>query len=178
MRKVDSRRIEAVRPHTSAPCPTRTHPELYASGSPVGCTGLYAVFHSAHQLPLEVILIKGEPFPQCACCRRPVIFELRKGTHLFSWAPYSSVRLHMLPVCESDGGSDSSSADREHHVRRLRRVEAALRERSWRETTVKNARLLRAASLTLRDRARRMVALSRSNRQRSLQLISPERGIS
>jgi len=153
---------------------TQSNEELFASGCPVGCTGLYAVFHAAHQLPREVILIKGEPFPHCGCCSLPVIFELRKATHLFSWAAYSAVRLHVLPVCESDGASDPSSAAREHRVRQLRRVEAELRTRSWRNKTVKNSRLLRAASLTLRTRARHMVALSRSNRERSIRLMNPQ----
>jgi len=136
--------------------------EIFTSGSPVGASGLYLVFHSAHQLPNEVILIEGELFPRCARCNGAVIFELRKAAHAFSWTPYSGVRLHELPVREFDGLADHFLSSREFRIRRQRRAEARLRERSLRDQNVTTSRQLRTASRQLCQAARELVARGRS----------------
>jgi len=139
----------------------------FTTGSLVRDSGLYEVFHSAHHLPHQVILIEGEPFPRCACCPGPVIFELRKAAHAFTWGAYSAVRLQELPVSEFDGLSGGSA--REYRIRRLRRAEAGLREQNRREQTMKTSRQLQTAARKLCQKARELVATGQSHCIRAVQ---------
>ena len=72
--------------------------KAWRTGSFVPETALYKVFHSAHTLPGEVTLLKGQHFPRCEACEEPVHFELRR---LLPAAPSSSffrIELYQLPV--------------------------------------------------------------------------------
>lgn len=71
------------------------------SCEPIPCSGLYTVTHEAHELPLQVPLLAGNRFPQCAECGRPVYFTLvRRMPHLDKLKGNTVV--NTLPVVEKD----------------------------------------------------------------------------
>lgn len=49
---------------------------LFVTGQQVPESGIYRVTHSAHRLPHEVTLLRGEQFPRCSRCGDSVTFEL------------------------------------------------------------------------------------------------------
>jgi hypothetical protein len=48
----------------------------FNTGAVIPDSGIYRVFHSAHRLPHEVTLLRGETFPKCQKCADAVTFEL------------------------------------------------------------------------------------------------------
>lgn len=48
----------------------------FKTGTVIPDSGIYRVLHSAHRLPHEVTLLKGETFPKCQKCADAVNFEL------------------------------------------------------------------------------------------------------
>jgi hypothetical protein len=50
--------------------------KVFETGMLVPETGIYLVVHSAHRLPHEVVVIKGQRFPRCKECGDTVLFEL------------------------------------------------------------------------------------------------------
>jgi hypothetical protein len=52
------------------------------TGAIIPESGIYRVAHSAHRLPHEVTLLKGETFPKCQKCADAVTFESGEGTEL------------------------------------------------------------------------------------------------
>ncbi len=47
----------------------------YRTNQIVPESGIYRVTHSAHRLPHEVTLLKGQHFPRCGECADEVMFE-------------------------------------------------------------------------------------------------------
>ena len=72
----------------------------FNTGSIIPESGIYRVIHSAHRLPHEVTLLKGETFPKCQKCAETVTFELVRALKFtrFAW----QVCLYELPVLEED----------------------------------------------------------------------------
>ncbi len=69
------------------------------SGQRITVSGLYGVAHEAHQLPTQVTLVKGQVFPPCAECGRPVRFTLlRRMRHLDKLE--GNIILNSLPVLQ------------------------------------------------------------------------------
>jgi hypothetical protein len=71
----------------------------FKTGAIIPDSGIYRVSHSAHRLPHEVTLLKGETFPKCQRCADTVTFELVRAmdvTTRFSWR----VTLYELPVLD------------------------------------------------------------------------------
>ena len=76
----------------------------FKTGTVIPASGIYRVIHSAHRLPHEVTLLKGEKFPKCQKCADAVKFKLVRALRYqtvvtrFSWR----VTLYELPVIEAD----------------------------------------------------------------------------
>ena len=72
----------------------------FTTGTKIQHSGIYRVFHAAHRLPHEVILIAGEEFPRCSKCQDKVKFRLiRMVREDFTGSP---VRIYELPVIGDD----------------------------------------------------------------------------
>jgi len=66
-------------------------------------TGIYLVVHSAHRLPHEVVITKGQRFPKCEKCGDAVLFELlHTASDLF---PHRIQLVYELPAMEEDEDS-------------------------------------------------------------------------
>lgn len=48
----------------------------FKTGAVIPASGIYHVTHSAHRLPDEVTLLRGETFPKCQKCADAVTFKL------------------------------------------------------------------------------------------------------
>ena len=48
----------------------------FKTGAVIPASGIYQVTHSAHRLPHEVTLLRGETFPKCQKCADAVTFKL------------------------------------------------------------------------------------------------------
>jgi hypothetical protein len=48
----------------------------FKTGAVIPASGIYQVIHSAHRLPHEVTLLRGETFPKCQKCANAVTFKL------------------------------------------------------------------------------------------------------
>src|SRR5437763_3992503 len=48
----------------------------FKTGAVIPASGIYQVRHSAHRLPHEVTLLRGEIFPKCQKCADAVTFKL------------------------------------------------------------------------------------------------------
>jgi hypothetical protein len=83
-----------------------SHKDSFQKGETIPSTGLYSVKHSAHRLPREVTLRKGEAFPHCAACAGPVSFVLLRVAPAESDDKIFKVVLYALPVIE-DGEADA-----------------------------------------------------------------------
>jgi len=76
----------------------------FKTGTVIPKNGIYRVTHSAHRLPHEVTLLKGEKFPKCQKCSDAVAFKLirvldeTQVTREFSWR----VTLYELPALADD----------------------------------------------------------------------------
>lgn len=68
----------------------------------IPASGIYRVYHSAHRLPHEVTLLKGERFPKCQKCSDTVTFKLVRALAYQTAVKGSSWRiaLYELPVNE------------------------------------------------------------------------------
>jgi hypothetical protein len=44
----------------------------FKTGAVIPASGIYQVIHSAHRLPHEVTLLRGETFPKCQKCANAV----------------------------------------------------------------------------------------------------------
>jgi hypothetical protein len=74
-------------------------PEAFRSGEAIPETGIYRLSHSAHRLPAEVTLTRGDTFPSCSRCRETVFFYMVRPATGFRESPFR-VRLHTLPVID------------------------------------------------------------------------------
>jgi len=77
---------------------------IFRTGTAIPHSGIYQVIHSAHRLPHEVTLLKGEKFPKCQKCREEVTFTLLRALN-YSTAvrdPSWRVTLYELPVIEDE----------------------------------------------------------------------------
>jgi len=80
----------------------------FKTGTVIPASGVYSVRHSAHRLPHEVTLLRGEIFPKCQRCADAVTFKLvrmltyQTATKDSSWR----VTLYELPVISSDDASE------------------------------------------------------------------------
>ena len=72
--------------------------KAWRTGSFVPETALYKVFHSAHSLPGEVTLLRGQHFPRCEACEEPVHFKLRRVLPLAQSSSFFRIELYQLPV--------------------------------------------------------------------------------
>jgi hypothetical protein len=78
--------------------------ERFKTGAVIPDSGIYRVTHSAHRLPHEVTLLKGETFPKCQKCAEAVTFQMirvvkyTKDIRELSW----HVVLYELPVLAED----------------------------------------------------------------------------
>jgi|SRR5579864_3402434 len=79
----------------------------FKTGAIIPDSGIYRVSHSAHRLPHEVTLLKGETFPKCQKCAEAVTFELVRPVKLtrFAW----QVCLYELPVLEDNAAASQVS---------------------------------------------------------------------
>jgi len=84
---------------------------LFNTGAVIPASGIYRVAHSAHRLPHEVTLLKGETFPKCQKCADAVTFKLIRALTYQTAAKDSSwrVTLYELPVIDSDDASERVS---------------------------------------------------------------------
>ncbi|HEX2330634.1 MAG TPA: hypothetical protein VHN74_18065 [Candidatus Angelobacter sp.] len=82
--------------------------ERYETGFVVPETGIYRVEHQKHQLPDEVMVLKGQAFPRCAGCNDSVLFQL---THAAPNLYQPSARIiYELPVIEAGAFGARTSA--------------------------------------------------------------------
>jgi hypothetical protein len=76
----------------------------FNTGAVIPASGVYRVAHSAHRLPHEVTLLKGETFPKCQKCSDAVTFTLLRAIQYqdvvreFQWR----VTLYELPVVDDE----------------------------------------------------------------------------
>jgi len=77
--------------------------DSYLTGEPIPASGVYSVSHSAHRLPHEVTLLRGQCFPRCEKCGELVRFELVRVLPTISPRASLGVVLFSLPVIEDDG---------------------------------------------------------------------------
>ena len=79
----------------------------FKTGAVIPASGIYRVAHSAHRLPHEVTLLKGETFPKCQKCSGAVTFTLLRAVQYqdvvreFQWR----VTLYELPVLDDEAAS-------------------------------------------------------------------------
>ncbi len=68
----------------------RAHGPRFRPGEPVRESGIYEVIHNAgHRAAHEVVMIKGDPFPDCEICRDRVRFRLiRTAPYIFQDADF------------------------------------------------------------------------------------------
>lgn len=72
----------------------------FETGDSAPEAGIYLVVHSAHRLPHEVVVSKGQKFPKCQKCGDAVLFELlHTASDLF---PQRIKFIYELPVIEED----------------------------------------------------------------------------
>jgi hypothetical protein len=83
------------------------HRGRFKTGTVIPASGIYEVHHSAHRLPHEVTLLKGEIFPKCQKCADAVTFKLVRMLTYQTAAKNSSWRitLYELPVINGDDAS-------------------------------------------------------------------------
>lgn len=77
----------------------------YKTGEEIPSSGVYRVTHSAHRLPHEVMLLRGEKFPKCQACSDPVAFRLlraAKETTRGEKRLTFNVALYEIPVLDDD----------------------------------------------------------------------------
>lgn len=80
--------------------------KIYVTGATVPETGIYRIIHTAHRLPHEAVIFKGQRFPKCKGCGEAVLFELAHAApDLFRYAAYV---LYELPEIEDE--TDSATA--------------------------------------------------------------------
>lgn len=83
----------------------------FKTGTVIPASGIYRVIHSAHRLPHEVTLLKGETFPKCQKCADDVTFKLLRALQYqtivreFEWR----VTLYELPVVEDSADAKSTA---------------------------------------------------------------------
>ena len=82
------------------PTSSRSLGRKFASGKRIPASGIYRVKHTAHRLPHEVTLLKGESFPVCLQCEQAVEFELVRGVPDIEEVSGFLVKLHALPEVE------------------------------------------------------------------------------
>jgi hypothetical protein len=74
--------------------------QVFRTGATVPESGIYRVFHSAHRLPHEVTLFRGNVFPRCSKCQDKVVFELlHAAPRTFS---YGRLTLYELPAIDDN----------------------------------------------------------------------------
>ena len=79
--------------------------ELYKTGEEIPASGVYRVTHSAHRLPHEVMLLRGERFPKCQQCSDTVTFRLLRTVQEITRQEKClifNVTLYELPVLDDD----------------------------------------------------------------------------
>jgi hypothetical protein len=80
----------------------------FKTGAIIPDSGIYRVSHSAHRLPHEVTLLKGETFPKCQKCAECVTFELIRAMDVVP-SSLSRVKLYELPVLEDTAAASEVS---------------------------------------------------------------------
>jgi hypothetical protein len=79
---------------------------VFKTGATVPESGIYRVFHSAHRLPHEVTLFRGNFFPRCSKCQDEVVFELlHAAPRTFA---YGRLTLYELPTVDDDQSAEPS----------------------------------------------------------------------
>ena len=81
----------------------------FKTGAVIPASGIYQVTHSAHRLPHEVTLLRGEIFPKCQKCADAVTFKLARELSyqaVIRELPWR-VTLYELPVLD-DAASEKT----------------------------------------------------------------------
>jgi hypothetical protein len=73
---------------------------FHKTGSVVPDSGIYAVRHKAHLLPVEVTLVQAEIFPRCEVCEEQVEFRLVRKLVERDPVFRFRVQLYQLPVLD------------------------------------------------------------------------------
>ncbi len=81
--------------------------ERFKTGESVPVTGLYLVIHTAHRLPHEALLLRGEKFPRCGKCQDEVEFEVLKAVPGFDQHRDRIAKLYELPTLDEDDPAPS-----------------------------------------------------------------------
>jgi hypothetical protein len=76
----------------------------FKTGTIIPASGVYSVCHSAHRLPHEVTLLKGEIFPKCQKCGDAVTFEQVRMLTYQTAAKNSSWRITLYELPVINGG--------------------------------------------------------------------------
>jgi hypothetical protein len=86
------------------------HRGRFKTGTVIPASGIYSIRHSAHRLPHEVTLLKGEIFPKCQKCGDAVTFKLVRMLTYQTTVKNSSWRitLYELPVIDGDDASEKA----------------------------------------------------------------------
>lgn len=77
----------------------------YKTGEEIPASGVYHVTHSAHRLPHEVMLLRGERFPKCQACSDAVGFRLLRAAQETTRGEKRltfNVALYEIPVLDDD----------------------------------------------------------------------------
>ena len=77
----------------------------YKTGEEIPVSGIYHVTHSAHRLPHEVMLLRGEKFPKCQACSDAVAFRLLRAAKEITGGEKRltfNVALYEIPVLDDD----------------------------------------------------------------------------
>jgi hypothetical protein len=77
----------------------------YKTGEEILVSGVYHVTHSAHRLPHEVMLLRGEKFPKCQACSDAVAFRLLRAAKEATRGEKRltfNVVLYEIPVLDED----------------------------------------------------------------------------
>jgi hypothetical protein len=77
--------------------------QAFETGAIVPETGIYRAVHTAHRLPHEVVILKGEHFPRCSRCADAVLFDLiHAAPDLYS---HHVQRIYELPVLDEESAA-------------------------------------------------------------------------
>lgn len=84
----------------------------YRTGLQIPFSGIYTVRHKYHRLPSEVTLLKGNSFPTCAQCDKPVQFDLVMGMAEPDTKFGFRVTLHAIPEVEEAAAAAAAGEEK------------------------------------------------------------------